>query len=322
MNKQRPITQTQLDFRKVSIEKKMHCTGHRASVYALDHGDVAGSILSAGGDGLVVRWLPQSPDTGQVIARVDSNVFAMKYLPALHRLAIGNMYGGVHWINLHDNENIRNVAHHEKGVFAMEWINGHLYSLGGQGRLAKWDAEACRVVETVQLSHKSLRGLAYHAERRELAIGSSDYSIYILDADSLAVKRHLADAHTNSVFAVAYSPDGRYLLSGGRDAHLRVWDLEADMRLVSEQPAHWFTINKIAFAPDGRTFATASRDKSIKLWDAATYKLLKVIAKVRYAGHTHSVNDLLWTPQEGWLVSASDDRQLMGWEVTYKGQID
>lgn len=319
MKKQEPVAETPLDFRKVSVEKKMHCTGHQGALFALDYGDVSGSVLSAGGDGLIVRWLPQAPETGEVIARVDSNVFAMKYIPELHRLAIGNMYGGVHWINLHNNENLRNVAHHEKGVFAMEWINGHLYSLGGQGCLAKWDAEACRVLETVRLSHKSLRGMAYHRGRNELAIGSSDYSIYLLDAESLQVKRHLEGAHQNSVFTVAYSPDGRYLLSGGRDAHLRVWDLGEDMALVSEQPAHWFTVNKIAFAPDGRMFATASRDKSIKLWDAATFKLLKVIDKRRYGGHTHSVNELLWTQHEGWLISASDDRQLMGWEVTTTG---
>lgn len=315
MQTEEHLTPAPLNHRNIQVQRKMHCTGHQGALFALDYGDEAGSILSAGGDGLIVRWLPQAPETGEVIARVDSNVFAMKYIPELHRLAIGNMYGGVHWINLHNNENLRNVAHHEKGVFAMEWINGHLYSLGGQGRLAKWDAEGCRVLETVRLSHNSLRGLAYHPDRNELAIGASDHSIYLLDAESLALKHHLEGAHSNSVFAVAYSPDGRYLFSGGRDAHLRVWDLAQNRALVSEQPAHWYTINAIAFAPDGRTLATASRDKTIKLWDAATFKLLKVIDKSRYGGHTHSVNDLLWSKEEGWLISASDDRQLMGWEV-------
>ena len=76
-----------------------------------------------------------------------------------------------------------------------------------------------------------------------------------------------------------------------------------------------YAINHIVFSPDGSKYATASMDKSIKIWDAEKHKLLKVIDKSRHAGHGTSVNKLLWTQHEHWLVSASDDRSISVWDI-------
>ena len=44
-------------------------------------------------------------------------------------------------------------------------------------------------------------------------------------------------------------------------------------------------------------------------------KLLKVINTIRYGGHLNSVNTLYWTPYNNWLISGSDDRSLMIWDI-------
>jgi WD40 repeat protein len=310
-------SRTEQDFRTVYIRKRFHLNGHRAAIYALDQGEKPNEVLSGGGDGLVVKWDLDNPEVGQVIAQVQANIFSMKYIPHLHRLAIGNMHGGIHWIDLHTNDNIKNVAIHEKGVFDIQYFNDHIYTVGGQGRLVKWSAEDCRSLETFHISNKSLRSIDYCASRNEIAVGSSDYSIYILDATDLTIKKQIDKAHENSVFTVKYSPDGEHLMSGGRDAMLKVWRTEQEYELVSAQPAHWFTINKIIFSPSGAVFVTASRDKSAKIWDAKTFKVLKVIEKTRLVGHSNSVNSIFWTDYKNTLVTCSDDRLVMGWDVDY-----
>jgi WD40 repeat protein len=175
-----------------------------------------------------------------------------------------------------------------------------------------------RTVESVQLSHHALRAIAYHEDRREFAIGASDNNIYILDADSLALKHTLENAHLNSVFSVAWSPDGSTLLSGGRDAWLRVWQTDT-WEVSALQPldaAHLFTLNHIVCSPCGRFFATASRDKTVKIWDAQQFRLLKVLDVIRSGGHVNSVNRLWWQGER--LISASDDRSAMIWRVQTK----
>ncbi|MBK8555145.1 MAG: WD40 repeat domain-containing protein [Lewinellaceae bacterium] len=289
------------------------CTGHNAALYALAQGANANQLLSAGGDGWIVAWDLDNPDQGKLLASVETQVFALANAPNFGWIAAGNMNGGVHWIDPVNPENTRNIQHHKKGVYGILFLENFGFSIGGDGMLTRWDAEKAQTLESFHLSAKALRCLDYSPIRRELAIGSSDNQIYLLDADTLALRQTLPAAHQNSVFSICYSPDGRYLLSGGRDALLNVWDIENDLSLVSAQAAHLYTINHIAFSPNGALFATASRDRTVKIWDANNFQLKKVIDTVRHIGHINSVNRLLWAP-ESTLASASDDRTLKLWK--------
>jgi len=209
----------------------------------------------------------------------------------------------------------KNILQHEKGVFAIQQIGNYLFTAGGAGMLTRWDINQQKTVESLHLSNQSLRCIAFSKERKELAIGASDHNIYLLDADTLAIKQTIKAAHDNSVFTLKYSPNSQFLISGGRDAHLRVRDLNQGGKEISTQPAHWYTINDIAFHPKAPIFATASRDKTIKIWNSETYELLKVIETVRDQGHLNSVNRLFWSTFNNYLVSCGDDRSILIWEV-------
>lgn len=229
------------------------------------------------------------------------------------------MDGGLHWIDRREPARTRNVLHHQKGLFDIARLGPHVFTAGGDGLLTRWDLGAARTVESIQLSHQALRCIAVSESRRELAVGSSDGSVYFLDIETLALKSMLEKAHANSVFTTAYQ--GQRLITGGRDAMLRAWDLSssapaASPPLLAELPAHWFTLNHLAFSPDGKLLATASRDKTIKIWEVDSLELLKVLDTIRHSAHVNSVNRLLWLP-DGRLVSGSDDRAVMWWEVTY-----
>lgn len=293
------------------------CTGHNAALYALCPAPWPGRFLSAGGDGWIVAWDYADPETGRVVAQVPSKIFSLAALPGGGDpvLIAGNMDGGLHQIFPGAPERTRNIQHHRKGVFALladgEWI----WSAGGDGVLTRWRAEPFQSVESVCLSHVSLRCIARDPHRARIAVGASDSGIYILDSDTLALLHTLREAHAPSVFALRWDP-GRAdrLLSGGRDAMLREWRIGADgFRMLSEQPAHWYTVNDLAWSPGGRYLATASRDKTLKIWDAATLRLLKVLDMQRHGGHVNSVNRLLWTPQA--LLSCGDDRTVMIWDI-------
>jgi WD40 repeat protein len=292
--------------------KKIHtCTGHRAAVYALAPGRDAQHFLSTGGDGWIVEWSLDDPETGRLVASVETQVFSLEKTDQW--LVAGNMNGGVHWIDLAQPEQTRNLLHHQKGVYDIKYVGTWVFTVGGDGTLTRWSAASGSRIESFQLSNQSLRALAHDPLSGLLAVGASDHAIYLLDAQTLELKQTLNAAHANSVFSLAFSPDGRFLLSGGRDAMLRVWDARAGFVLHAELPAHWFTVNHLAFSPNGTLLATASRDKTIKIWDARDFSLLKVVDTMRFGAHLNSVNRLLWLP--GCLISCSDDRTVVLWEI-------
>lgn len=295
--------------------KKLHqLTGHNASVFCVGDFNDASRFLSGAGDGWVVEWNFENPEMGRLLAKVETQIFALKYLKNTTTVVVGNMNGGVHWVDLEQPEKTKNIAHHKKGVFAILHFNDRVFTAGGAGLLSRWDIENRRAVESIHLSNQSLRCLDYHPARNEIAVGASDHSIYLLDADSMSIRKRIEKAHDNSVFSVHYSPDGKKLFSGGRDAMLKVWDLES-FQCINAQPAHWYTINDLAISPNGQWLATASRDKTIKIWDTQTFQLLKVLDTIRDGGHLNSVNRLFWSAFENTLVSCSDDRSIILWGV-------
>jgi WD40 repeat protein len=296
----------------IQVFRHAQLKGHEAAVYALSAAGYERRILSGGGEGWIAEWDLDAPDQGRLLARMDVQVFSLLRLSS-GEIVAGDMNGGLHWVSPAEPARNRDVAHHRKGVFSLLEAGGNLFTAGGEGRITRWSIAEQRSIESLQISARPLRTLDYCPQRHEIAAGSSDGNIYILDAGSMELLHTLEQAHTSSVFAVRYAPDGRRLFSGGRDAMLRAWDSGRDWQAVFAEPAHWFTINAIAVHPERPLLATASRDKTIKIWNLHDLRLHKVLEPFRDKGHPNSVNALLWVGHQ--LVSASDDRTLIVWNA-------
>jgi WD40 repeat protein len=299
----------------MDVKQIAKLTGHKGSIYTIVQGSEPQKVLSGAGDGWVIEWDLTNPEIAKVVAKVETNIFSMVYLKSKNWLAVGNMFGGLHWVDLNKKTDLKNIAFHEKGIFDIIEIDDHIYTVGGDGKLAKWNIETQEVVESIQLTNKSLRSIDYDDLGKRFVIGASDYSIYFLDIN-LNIKHKIESAHENSIFTTKFVNKGTTLFSGSRDAHLKVWDLNENFKNIKSQPAHLFTINNIAFHPTEPIFATASRDKMIKIWDLNNYKLLKVIDVIKFGGHINSVNKLLWSTFNNLLISVSDDRTVIVWKIS------
>jgi WD40 repeat protein len=299
----------------MNVKQIAKLTGHKGSIYTIVEGNEPHKVLSGAGDGWVIEWDLTNFETAKVVAKVETNIFSMAYLKSENWLAVGNMFGGLHWVDLNQKKDLKNIAFHEKGIFDILEVEDHIYTVGGDGKLAKWHIETQQIVESIQLTNTSLRSIDYDNLGKRFVIGASDNSIYFLD-NQLNITHKVETAHENSVFTARFSDNGTKLFSGSRDAHLKVWDLNENFENISSQSAHLFTINNIAFHPTEPFFATASRDKTIKIWDLNTYKLLKVINVIKFGGHINSVNKLFWSSYNNWLISVSDDRTVIVWQLS------
>jgi WD repeat-containing protein 61 len=292
--------------------------GHRDAVYALAGRAGSDQVFSGSADGMVVAWNSAQPEAdGELLAQVENSVYALLELPARGLLLLGHNFQGVQAIDLQTRTLAFATALPPVAIFELVFSESRqrLYCALGDGTLAVLRGDDFRVEHLLRISDKSLRCLALHEGRSELAVGASDWKTYLLDLDSLEVKITLTEA-TNSVFALAYSPDGQHLLAAGRDAHLRRYTATDGYPLLDSVVAHMYAINHLAFSADGQYLASCSLDKSIKLWDPASLALLRVLDKARAAGHGTSVNKLVWPGTQQRLVSCSDDRSLAVWQIS------
>jgi len=300
----------------IQVQKITTLTGHRDCVYTLVQSGQENIFFSAGGDGMVVAWDFNNPENGELMARVNTSVYALQYVPDRKLLLIGQNQEGLQVIDLNSKQILKSVPMPKAAIFDILYTSeqGKVYVALGNGSICMLDGETFELQTSIRKTDLSARCLAYNKYTGELAVGYSDNVVRVFDAATMELKHELT-AHTNSVFTVAYSPDGQLLLTAGRDAHLWVWEVAQNYKARGYQIAHMYTINHITYSPDGRYFATCSMDKSIKLWDAVTFKLLKVIDKVRNASHGTSVNKLFWSAHQNQLVSCSDDRTISVWDI-------
>ena len=299
----------------LKVIKVSQLQGHNAAIFDVFPDGKEEFLFTTGGDGWLVKWDLNDTATGKLIARTDIQNFTAIQVADNH-FVCGNMHGGVHFIDLLNPEDQKNIQHHKKGVFSLIETNGLLYSGGGDGKITRWDTEKHLPSLSYQISHASIRKILSIPELGLLVIGTSDNNIYGLHAEDLSICWTIEKAHENSVFSLAYLPQSKTLVSGGRDAMLRFWDLSKDIPSpVHAIPAHIYTINDIVYCQKPNLIATASRDRTIKLWDASTYALLKVLEGPRDGGHFNSVNKLCWLNSRSQLVSVGDDRIGYVWGI-------
>ncbi|WP_192821776.1 WD40 repeat domain-containing protein [Rufibacter sp. LB8] len=301
------------------VQKINTFTGHHDCVYTVERGPESHTFFSSGADGLVVKWDLTQPDKGELVAKVSSSVYALRYVEAKNCLLIGHNHNSLEVLDLSAKAILKTIPLPPAAIFDIQQDadTDQAFIAMGNGLLLRLDLQKLEITQTVNLSEKSVRCLALHPEKEDIAVGLSDHRILVLDKQTLAVKKELT-GHTNSVFTLGYTPDGAFLLSGGRDAHLKTWEVKNQYQEHTSIIAHLFTINHLVFSPNGRLFATCSMDKSIKVWDTQTFKLLKVIDKARHAGHGTSVNKMFWSSHWNQLVSCSDDRSIAVWALTLK----
>jgi WD40 repeat protein len=219
-------------------------------------------------------------------------------------------------IDLLKKEEIKILQHHTDGVFNIQYNSQEqlFYSVGADGNFAVCSLVSLSLIKIKKLCNAKVRGIDYCKVINELAVASSDGYIRIFDLKTLELK-HEFIAHQQAANCLCYSPDGLYLLSGGKDAHLNVWNVSAHYESIKSIPAHNFAIYDIVYSPDKRMFATASRDKTLKIWDALTFELLVRVNKENFDGHVNSVNKLLWSKFNNYLISCGDDRSILVWEI-------
>lgn len=299
----------------VQIKKLHSLTGHRDAVYTVQPAAESREFFSGAGDGMIVRWSLEDPENGDLIAKLPNSVYALHYLRDSEILVAGHNYDGIHLLDWKNKKEVASLNLTTAAIFDIQELDGHLFVGSGDGVITRVDLRNLAIPARKKASEKSARTIAVNSARGEIAVGFSDYSIRVYDAD-LSLKYEW-QAHENSVFSLRFTPDGKRLLSGSRDARLKAWDVESGYTKAEEVVAHLYAINHIEFSPDGKHFVTCSMDKSIKVWDAQTLTLLKVIDRARHAGHATSVNKLLWTDHHGQLVSASDDRSISVWQIIF-----
>ena len=299
----------------IGIKHIATLTGHSGCVYAMDKGTSEHTVFTAGSDMFIALWNLETLQAEKFSASLPAAVYAICHIPEKKLLLAGTTTGSIHILDLEKKEEIKMLQHHTAPIFDIKYSleTNCFYTAGGDGNFAVCSLDTLSLIKMKKLSKEKVRSIDFNYTTSEIAVALGDCNILVFDLHTLDYKKDFI-GHGLASNVVRYSPDGKFLLTGGRDAHLNIWQV-GNYDLLKSIPAHNWAIYDIVYNPDATLFATASRDKTIKIWDAKTFQLLKRITKENFDAHTHSVNKLIWSTYNNYLVSVGDDRLVMVREV-------
>lgn len=196
-----------------------------------------------------------------------------------------------------------------------------------------------------------LECVAYSFDGKMFASGGWDNRVLVYRADTpnFGQKLFALEGHNAAITCVAFSRDGNLLASASKDFNVKIWDM-SNGRLVRTLSPHNDVVNRVFFDQSGWNVLTCSNDGTIQILDITNIikpKVLKIGTPVngfvqspdkksyyvatngaeilqvdasgkvlqKLSGHNDAVNQVELTPDRKFLVSCSNDKTAIIWDI-------
>lgn len=278
-------------------------------------------LAAAGADKVIRLYDPETGKPDGTLAGHTAAVTALAFVTP-DRLASAGGDRVVRVWDLGAKKTVHELAGHELPVLTLAaGPDGKLLVSGAADRTARgWDPAAGKPLWT-WTGKSAVTGLAVRPGGKEVAVGTADGGLTVLDVSGAAPKERSArTAHVAGVAGAAYSPDGSRLATAGGDGVLRVWTVgddgvpvplaQFDGQAKANTPAGMAPLAAVAFAPDGRLVASAGADGVVRVWDVPTR------AEVRgLRGHPDWATAVAFAPGGQRLAASGADGTVRVWEL-------
>lgn len=195
----------------------------------------------------------------------------------------------------------------------------YLVSGGDDGTTKVWDLRSKRCCITFEHQYQIL-AVSFDDTSERIFAGSLDNTVLIYDfrKRDKDAEPDVLEGHADSITGLDVSKDGNFLATNGMDNTVRIWDVRpfatGNNRClrVLRGATHNFEKNllKVRWSPKDEMLAAGSADQNVNIWDMRQLQLA-----YKLPGHTGSVNEVCFHPNEPIIASMASDRQVFMGEL-------
>jgi WD40 repeat protein/energy-coupling factor transporter ATP-binding protein EcfA2 len=171
------------------------------------------------------------------------------------------------------------------------------------GTMRVW-ALSGKLLYSLKAHAAEIYSIRFSPDGKWIATASWDQTAKLWNRDKTLLQT--LKGHNAPIYSVAFSPTSPTIATASEDNTVKLWNLDGqELRTLK---GHTAAIIDVAFSPSGQ-IATASNDRSIKLWTSQG----QLMTTLR--GHRNEVNAVGFTADNKSLVSASDDKTVLLWNI-------
>jgi WD40 repeat protein len=242
------------------------------------------TLFTAGYDGVVRKWdVPSGRQSGE-LRGPTRGLWTLHVSPDGSRLAAGGEDGIVYLWTLTAAAPPQRLRGHERNIWEVRFSpDGKRLASGSFDTTTRlWDVQSGRLLKTLRQHTQAVVGLAYSPDGKLLATSGDDSTIRFSRASDGTPLRTIATG--NHTYKLNFSSDGRWLASGGR-ARGGLGTL-------------WHQLT------GGGGSATP-----LRIWRVSDGRLVAALPVGDDIAH------LAFSPDQHWLVSASEDKRVRLWRL-------
>jgi len=184
------------------------------------------------------------------------------------------------------------------------------------------------IIPTLMLDHGAHKGIIrdviFTKDGKYLISSSDDKTVRVWNVKKGRLSRTVfwdqSKGAQGSVYAIALTKDNKYLAVGGRMPLIYIYNFSSGKVTALLKGHTRPVVSALSFSPDGHYLASAGIDLDIRIWDVNTLSNSKISKiskgpKKILKGHTNLIYSLSWMPDSNRLVSASDDKSIIVWDI-------
>ncbi|MFO7169491.1 MAG: hypothetical protein DIU80_015815 [Chloroflexota bacterium] len=295
--------------------------GQGGAVNALAVSADGRTLVTGGGDGVVLVWDLSAPDAAPTRLTAGAPVTLVALSPDARWLAAsGEDPATLQLWDLSAPGAPRALSGHTDRINALVMsADGSLVASGSaDGTVLVWrtaDPSAGPVVLAPRGARSAVNAVALSADGTWVLTAGQD-GISRLWRMSEPTSPQFTQDRRGPLSSAAISPDGRWLVTGSVDGDAHLWELTSSG--FGSQPyvlrGRGNPITTLAIDPSSRQVASGTANGTVRLWELRAEQNPSPVAELR--GHTDRITALVFSPDSTRLLSGSADGTASLWDRT------